>query len=35
MRELSEKLVRAVQTAEGKLRRVSEAESLEPVLKGG
>jgi hypothetical protein len=35
MRELSEKLVRAVQSAEGKLRQVSEAESGTPVLKGG
>jgi hypothetical protein len=35
MKELSEKLVRAVQSAEGKLRQVSEAESNTPVLKGG
>jgi len=35
MKELSEKLVRAVQSAEGKLRQVSEAESYTPVLKGG
>jgi DinB superfamily len=35
MKELSEKLVRAVQSAEGKLRQVSEAESTTPALKGG
>jgi hypothetical protein len=35
VKELSEKLVRAVQSAEGKLRQVSEAESCTPVLKGG
>jgi hypothetical protein len=35
MKELSEKLVRAVQLAEAKLRQVSEAESITPVLKGG
>jgi hypothetical protein len=35
MKELSEKLVRTVQAAEGKLRQVSEAESGKPVLKGG
>lgn len=35
MKELSEKLERAVQTAEGKLRQVSESESSMPVLKGG
>ena len=35
MKELSEKLVRAVQSAEGILRRVSEAESNTPALKGG
>ena len=35
MKELSEKLVRAVQTSEGKLRQVSEGESVKPVLKGG
>jgi hypothetical protein len=35
MKELSEKLVRAVQLAEGKLRQVSEAESSTPILKGG
>jgi hypothetical protein len=35
MQELSEKLVRAVQSAEGKLRQVSEAESNTPILKGG
>jgi hypothetical protein len=35
MKELSEKLVRAVQSAEGKLRQVSEADSGTPALKGG
>jgi hypothetical protein len=35
MQELSEKLVRAIQSAEGKLRQVSETESRKPVLKGG
>src|SRR5271169_4362015 len=35
MKELSEKLVRAVQSAEEKLRQVSEAESGAPALKGG
>jgi hypothetical protein len=35
MKELSEKLVQAVQSAEGKLRKVSEADSNTPVLKGG
>jgi hypothetical protein len=35
MKELSEKLVRAVQSAEGKLRQVSEPESGAPALKGG
>ena len=35
MKELSEKLVRTVQSAEGKLRQVSEAESNTPILKGG
>ena len=35
MKELSEKLVRTVQVAEGKLRKVSEAESSTPILKGG
>jgi hypothetical protein len=35
MNELSEKLVRAVQSAEVILRQVSEAESSTPVLKGG
>jgi hypothetical protein len=35
MKELSEKLVWAVQSAEGKLRQVSDAESNTPVLKGG
>ena len=35
MKELSEKLVRAVQSAEAILRQVSEAESGTPALKGG
>jgi len=35
MKELSEKLVRGVQSAEEKLRQVSEAGSGKPVLKGG
>jgi hypothetical protein len=35
MKELSEKLVQAVQSAEEKLRDVSEADSAKPVLKGG
>jgi hypothetical protein len=35
MKELSEKLVRAIQSAEGKLRQVSETESGTPALKGG
>jgi hypothetical protein len=35
MKELSEKLVRAVQSAEIILRQVSEAESSTPALKGG
>jgi len=35
MKELSGKLVRTIQSAEGKLRHVSEAESSTPVLKGG
>ena len=35
MKQLSEKLLRAVESAEGKLRQVSEAESGTPVLKGG
>jgi hypothetical protein len=35
MKELSEKLVRAVKFAEGKLRHVSESDSGTPVLKGG
>jgi hypothetical protein len=35
MKELSEKLVRAVQSAEAILRQVSEAESSMPALKGG
>jgi len=35
MKKLSEELARAVQSAEVKLRQVSEAESSTPVLKGG
>jgi DinB superfamily len=35
MKELSEKLLRAVHSAEVILRKVSEAESSTPVLKGG
>jgi len=35
MRELSEKLMRTVQSAEANLRQVSEAESIKPILKGG
>ena len=35
MKELSEKLVRTVNSAEKKLRQVSEGESTKPVLKGG
>ena len=35
MKELSEKLVRAVQSAELLLRQISDAESSAPVLKGG
>jgi hypothetical protein len=35
MQELSEKLVRTVQSAKEKLRQVSEADSNTPVLKGG
>jgi hypothetical protein len=35
MRELSERLVRAAEFAEEKLRQVSEADSTTPVLKGG
>ncbi len=35
MKELSEKLARAVHSAEGKLRQVSEVESNAPALKGG
>jgi hypothetical protein len=35
MKELSEKLAQAVQSAEGRLRQVFEAESSKPVLKGG
>jgi len=35
MEKLSEQLVQAVQSAEPKLRKVSEVESGKPVLKGG
>jgi len=35
VKELSEKLIKVVQSAEGKLREVSEASSSAPVLKGG
>jgi hypothetical protein len=35
MKELSEKLIKVVQSAEGKLRKVSEADSAKPALKGG
>jgi hypothetical protein len=35
MKELSEKLAQAVESAEPILRKVSEAESTKPVLKGG
>jgi hypothetical protein len=35
MKELSEKLVRAIESAEPKLRKVSEPESAAPALKGG
>ena len=35
MKELSERLMRTVETAELNLRQVSEAESNTPVLKGG
>jgi len=35
MKELSEKLVKTVQTARRKLRKVSERESKKPILKGG
>jgi DinB family protein len=35
MKELSEKLTRAVEAANVKLRQVSEGESATPVLKGG
>jgi hypothetical protein len=35
MKELSEKLVQAVQSAEAILRRVSDSESSTPALKGG
>jgi len=35
MKELSEKLVKTVTSAEGKLRQVSEENSSTPVLKGG
>jgi DinB superfamily len=35
MKELSEKLITVVHTAEEKLRKVSEADSAKPALKGG
>ena len=35
MKELSEKLVRTIQSAKDKLRHVSESDSSTPVLKGG
>jgi hypothetical protein len=35
MKELSEKLIKVIQTAEEKLRKVSEADSAKPALKGG
>jgi len=35
MKELSEKLVRTIHSAEKRLRKVSEAESRKPILKGG
>jgi hypothetical protein len=35
MKELSEKLVQAVESAEVKFRQVTEAESNKPILKGG
>jgi hypothetical protein len=35
MKELSEKLLRTVQSAEDKLRHISESDSSAPVLKGG
>jgi hypothetical protein len=35
MKELSEKLTKVVESAEGKLRKVSEADSAKPALKGG
>lgn len=35
MKELSEKLSRTVEAAEPMLRKISEAESAKPVLKGG
>ncbi len=35
MKELSEKLARAIESAEPKLRKVSESESAAPALKGG
>lgn len=35
MRELSEKLSRAVESAEPILRKIPEAESAKPILKGG
>lgn len=35
MKELSEKLIKVVESAEGKLQKVSEADSAKPALKGG
>jgi hypothetical protein len=35
MKELSEKLLRAVEFAEGKLRKISDTDSFKPALKGG
>jgi len=35
MKELGAKLIQVIQTAEEKLRKVSEADSAKPVLKGG
>jgi len=35
MKELSETLIKTVESAEGKLRKVSEADSAKPALKGG
>ena len=35
MKQLSEKLLSVVATAEPKLREISEPESLKPILRGG